>query len=140
MLWKHFGSSRIRDGDISKGKCMVDMTSSELRVKSSELHRKTHNSQLTTHNSLTYRKAGVDVEGADVWLARMRPLIRSTTRSEVLADRGQFAGLFRLAKGRYHDPILGKNRDGSHLLSENKRQMPWLTKHDPIQNLNRGKA
>src|SRR3989338_3754050 len=60
---------------------------------------------------ITYQKAGVDVEGADRWLARMRHLIRSTRRPGVLEDRGQFAGLFRLA-ARYRDPVLVASTEG----------------------------
>ncbi len=62
--------------------------------------------------AVTYRKAGVDVEGTDAWLARMRPLIHSTKRPEVLADRGQFAGLFRLASHQLQDPVLVASTDG----------------------------
>ncbi|MBI4598088.1 MAG: phosphoribosylformylglycinamidine cyclo-ligase [Candidatus Omnitrophica bacterium] len=61
---------------------------------------------------ITYRKAGVNVEGTDRWLARMRPLIRSTPRRGVLPDRGQFAGLFRLADLKLRDPILVSSTDG----------------------------
>ena len=42
----------------------------------------------------------------------MRPLIRTTRRPEVLTDRGQFAGLFRLASRRYRDPVLVASTDG----------------------------
>ncbi|MBI2104047.1 MAG: phosphoribosylformylglycinamidine cyclo-ligase [Candidatus Omnitrophica bacterium] len=59
----------------------------------------------------TYRASGVDVEGADAWLSRMRPLIRTTRRPEVLADRGQFAGLMRLPGG-LRDPVLVASADG----------------------------
>ena len=62
--------------------------------------------------TVTYRQAGVNIEAADGWLERMRPLIRSTRRAEVLPDRGQFAGLFRLASSRYRDPVLVASTDG----------------------------
>ena len=42
----------------------------------------------------------------------MRPIIRSTRRPEILADRGQFAGLFRLARLRLRDPVLVASTDG----------------------------
>ncbi len=58
-----------------------------------------------------YRRAGVDIEAADAWLSRMRPLIRATRRPEVLADRGQFAGLMRLPAG-LRDPVLVASADG----------------------------
>lgn len=63
-------------------------------------------------NGATYRKAGVDIEKADAWLVRMRPLMRSTRRPGMLADRGQFAGLFRLASLRMRDPVLVASTDG----------------------------
>lgn len=60
----------------------------------------------------TYRESGVNIAAADGWLARMRPLIRSTSRPGVLPDRGQFAGLFRLSSARLRDPILVASTDG----------------------------
>ena len=42
----------------------------------------------------------------------MRPLISTTRRPEVLADRGQFAGLFHLTPSRWRDPILVASTDG----------------------------
>lgn len=60
---------------------------------------------------VTYRSSGVDVEGADGWLARMQPLIRTTMRPEVLKDRGQFAGLMRLPRG-LREPVLVASTDG----------------------------
>lgn len=62
--------------------------------------------------SATYRAAGVDIEAADGWLSRMRPLIRTTRRAGVLPDRGQFAGLFRLASSGVREPVLVASTDG----------------------------
>jgi len=59
-----------------------------------------------------YQRAGVDIAAADDWLKRMHPLIRSTHRAGVLPDRGQFAGLFRLASLRMRDPVLVASTDG----------------------------
>ncbi|MBI3021913.1 MAG: phosphoribosylformylglycinamidine cyclo-ligase [Candidatus Omnitrophica bacterium] len=73
---------------------------------------RTPHSALRILNGVTYHQAGVDIEAADAWLSRMRPLIRSTHRSGVLPDRGQFAGLFRLAATRLRDPILVASTDG----------------------------
>ena len=52
------------------------------------------------------------MEAADRWLARMRPLIRSTPRLGTMPDRGQFAGLFRLSSLRLRDPVLVSSTDG----------------------------
>ncbi len=65
-----------------------------------------------TQTLMTYRKAGVDVEGADAWLSRMRPLIRTTRRAGVLPDPGRFAGLFGLKTLRLRDPVLVASTDG----------------------------
>ncbi|MBI3312193.1 MAG: phosphoribosylformylglycinamidine cyclo-ligase, partial [Candidatus Omnitrophica bacterium] len=62
--------------------------------------------------SVTYRQAGVDIEAADRLLGRLAPLIRSTHGPEVLPDRGQFAGLFRLPSRRFQEPILVSSTDG----------------------------
>ena len=75
--------------------------------------RRTQDGARPSRNGVTYRSAGVDIEAADGWLSRMTPLIRTTRRSEVLTDRGQFAGLFRLPAGRYHDPVLVASTDGA---------------------------
>ncbi len=61
---------------------------------------------------LTYRQAGVDIEAVDSWLAQLGALIRSTTRPEVLRTRRPFAGLFRLGRGRWRDPVLVASADG----------------------------
>lgn len=66
----------------------------------------------TTRARLTYRRAGVNIAAADGWLKRMAPLIRATRRPEVLPDRGQFAGLFRLPAGRWREPVLVASTDG----------------------------
>ena len=70
------------------------------------------NPQSTIARGVTYRTSGVDIDAADAWLSRMRPLIRSTRRPGVLSDRGQFAGLFRLAASRLRDPVLVASTDG----------------------------
>ncbi len=90
------------------------MRNAEFGVRNEKRNRRvrfrTPHSALRT--ALTYRSSGVDVEGADAWLARMRPLIRSTRRPELLEDRGQFAGLFRLKSLRLRDPVLVASTDG----------------------------
>ena len=62
--------------------------------------------------TVTYKRAGVDVEGADAWLSRMRPLIKTTSRAGILADRGQFGGLFKFAPNGMREPVLVASTDG----------------------------
>ncbi len=60
----------------------------------------------------TYREAGVDIDAGDELVDRIRPLVRSTFRPEVLADLGGFGGLFGLQAGKYHEPVLVSGTDG----------------------------
>ncbi len=49
----------------------------------------------------TYRRAGVDLEAAAEAVTLIRDLAASATRAEVTEGVGGFAGLFRIAEGRY---------------------------------------
>src|ERR1044072_1766051 len=60
----------------------------------------------------TYRQAGVDIEAGDEFVRRIRPLVRSTFRPEVLTDLGGFGGLFRFDSARYREPVLVSGADG----------------------------
>lgn len=65
-----------------------------------------------SNGTITYRTSGVNVEGADAWLSRMKPVVQSTWRGGILPDLGQFAGLFRLKSLNYKDPVLVSSTDG----------------------------
>src|SRR5262249_8948170 len=60
----------------------------------------------------TYREAGVDMNAGDEFVDRIKPLVRSTFRPEVLTDLGGFGGLFRLQSKQYEDPVLVSGTDG----------------------------
>ncbi len=60
----------------------------------------------------TYREAGVDIDVGDEFVDRIKPLVRSTFRPEVLADLGGFGGLFGLQAGKYKEPVLVSGTDG----------------------------
>jgi phosphoribosylformylglycinamidine cyclo-ligase len=60
----------------------------------------------------TYREAGVDIDAGDEFVDRIKPLVRSTFRPEVLTDLGGFGGLFRLQAKQYDDPVLVSGTDG----------------------------
>ncbi|MEP6887941.1 MAG: phosphoribosylformylglycinamidine cyclo-ligase [Nitrospirales bacterium] len=60
----------------------------------------------------TYKQAGVDINAGDEFVNRIKPLVRSTFRPEVLTDLGGFGGLFRLQASRYTDPVLVSGTDG----------------------------
>ncbi|MCP9469301.1 MAG: phosphoribosylformylglycinamidine cyclo-ligase [Nitrospira sp.] len=60
----------------------------------------------------TYREAGVDIDAGDAFVDRIKPLVRSTFRPEVLADLGGFGGLFGLRAEQYKEPVLVSGTDG----------------------------
>lgn len=60
----------------------------------------------------TYREAGVDIEAGDKFVDRIKPLVRSTFRPEVLTDLGGFGGLFGLRSDKYKEPVLVSGTDG----------------------------
>ncbi len=61
---------------------------------------------------LTYRKAGVDIDAADDFIRLIKPLVRSTTRAEVLGGIGGFSGLFKPRLRGMKDPVLVSSTDG----------------------------
>jgi phosphoribosylformylglycinamidine cyclo-ligase len=60
----------------------------------------------------TYARAGVDIGAGEQAVDRIRPLVASTARPEVVGDLGGFGGLFELATGRYRRPVLVASTDG----------------------------
>lgn len=59
-----------------------------------------------------YRESGVDIEAGNELVRRIKPMVRSTFRPEVLSDLGGFGGLFKFQAGRYADPVLVSGTDG----------------------------
>src|SRR5437667_53356 len=57
-------------------------------------------------DSMDYKKSGVDIEAGNEVVRRIRPIVRSTFRREVLTDIGGFGGLFRFDSKAYRDPVL----------------------------------
>lgn len=60
---------------------------------------------------MDYKDAGVDVEAGRAFVDRIRNLVNSTARSEVLGKLGAFSGFFELPSG-YHQPVLVSGTDG----------------------------
>ena len=60
----------------------------------------------------TYRESGVDIDAGDEFVDRIKPLVRSTFRPEVLTDLGGFGGLFGLRAEKYKEPVLVSGTDG----------------------------
>lgn len=60
---------------------------------------------------MDYRQAGVDVEAGRAFVRRIREMVASTHRPEVMGGIGGFSGLFQLPTG-YREPVLVAGTDG----------------------------
>ncbi len=61
--------------------------------------------------SYSYRDAGVDIDAGDALVERIKPLVKRTQRTEVLAGIGGFGALVELPAG-YRRPVLVSGTDG----------------------------
>jgi phosphoribosylformylglycinamidine cyclo-ligase len=63
-------------------------------------------------NESAYKKAGVDINAGAELVDRIKPLVKSTSRSGVLSNIGGFGALFDLKETGYKDPVLVSSTDG----------------------------
>ena len=62
--------------------------------------------------AMTYRKAGVNIDEADRFIAKIKPMVRSTVRPEVMGTIGGFSGLFAPRLRGMRKPVLVSSTDG----------------------------
>jgi phosphoribosylformylglycinamidine cyclo-ligase len=60
----------------------------------------------------TYKDAGVDIDAGNTFVNLIKPLVKATSRPEVMADIGGFGGLFSLNTNKYTNPVLVSGTDG----------------------------
>lgn len=60
----------------------------------------------------TYKESGVDIDAADLFIQRIKPLVKKTERPGVLGGIGHFAGLFVPDLKKYNNPVLCASTDG----------------------------
>ncbi|MBW4055126.1 MAG: phosphoribosylformylglycinamidine cyclo-ligase [Proteobacteria bacterium] len=60
----------------------------------------------------TYKDSGVDIAAGNHFVNLIKPLVKATSRPEVLADIGGFGGLFALNTSKYKNPVLVSGTDG----------------------------
>ena len=77
----------------------------------------------------SYKSAGVDIDRANRFIDLIKPLIKSTSRKEVMGSVGGFGGLFHLDMARYRDPILVSSTDG---VGTKLKIAQMMDKHDTI--------
>jgi phosphoribosylformylglycinamidine cyclo-ligase len=61
---------------------------------------------------LTYKEAGVDIDEGMRFVEKIKPIIKSIHRPEVLTEIGGFSSLFSLGNDKYQDPVLVSSTDG----------------------------
>jgi phosphoribosylformylglycinamidine cyclo-ligase len=71
-----------------------------------------HESKPSNPTSLSYRDAGVDIDAGNALVERIKPIVKQTFRSGVLAGLGGFGALFELPLDRYREPVLVSGTDG----------------------------
>jgi len=64
------------------------------------------------NRTLTYKKAGVDIDEGERFVRLLSPLVKKTFRPEVITDIGSFSALFNLDLRRYKKPVLVSGTDG----------------------------
>ena len=79
-------------------------------------------------DALTYRAAGVDIDAGNALVERIKPLVKRTSRPEVMGGLGGFGGLFNLG-GKYKEPVLVSGTDG--VGTKLKLAQQWK-RHDTI--------
>ena len=67
---------------------------------------------MSDRTRMTYKGAGVDIQAGNRFVDMIKPLVKSTSRPEVLTDIGGFGGLFSLNKDKYRSPVLVSSTDG----------------------------
>lgn len=63
-------------------------------------------------SSENYKKAGVDIDEAERFIKKIKPLLKKTERPEVLGQLGGFGGLFKPSLQRLKAPVLVSSTDG----------------------------
>ncbi|NJD91091.1 MAG: phosphoribosylformylglycinamidine cyclo-ligase [Geobacter sp.] len=61
---------------------------------------------------ITYKDSGVDIDAGNRFVNIIKPLVKATSRPEVMADIGGFGGLFSLNSAKYKNPVLVSGTDG----------------------------
>jgi phosphoribosylformylglycinamidine cyclo-ligase len=77
----------------------------------------------------TYKDAGVDIDTANVFVERIKPLIKTTARKELISGIGGFGGLFRFDTAKMKNPVLVSSTDG---VGTKLRIAQSMDKHDTI--------
>jgi len=78
---------------------------------------------------MTYKDAGVDIDAGNKFVQLIKPLVKATSRPEVLTDIGGFGGLFSLHADKYQKPTLVASTDG---VGTKLKLAFMMDKHDTV--------
>jgi phosphoribosylformylglycinamidine cyclo-ligase len=78
---------------------------------------------------MTYKDAGVDIDAGNRFVEMIKPLVKATSRPEVMTDIGGFGGLFSLNSDKYKKPALVASTDG---VGTKLKLAFMLDKHDTV--------
>ena len=84
---------------------------------------------MSTDKPITYKDAGVDIDAGNHFVDLIKPLVKQTSRPEVLTDIGGFGGLFSLNNSKYQRPTLVAATDG---VGTKLKLAFMLDKHDTV--------
>ncbi|MEA3545194.1 MAG: phosphoribosylformylglycinamidine cyclo-ligase [Thermodesulfobacteriota bacterium] len=84
---------------------------------------------MNANKPITYKDAGVDIDAGNRFVELIKPLVKQTSRPEVLADIGGFGGLFSLNSSKYQRPTLVAATDG---VGTKLKLAFLLDKHDTV--------
>jgi phosphoribosylformylglycinamidine cyclo-ligase len=79
--------------------------------------------------SLTYQKAGVDIDKAKRFIKKIKKITKEAPRSGVIAGIGGFSGLYSLDVNNYEKPVLVTSTDG---VGTKVKVACMMGKHDTI--------
>ena len=79
--------------------------------------------------AITYKDAGVDVEGGNRFVKKIAPYVRSTFTKNVLADIGGFGSLFAADFREMEEPVLVSGTDG---VGTKLKVAQMMNRHDTI--------
>lgn len=84
---------------------------------------------MTDKKCSRYAESGVDIDKANDFVERIKPLVAATFQRGVLTGIGGFGGLFALGGDRYKDPVLVSSTDG---VGTKLKIAELCNKHDTI--------
>jgi phosphoribosylformylglycinamidine cyclo-ligase len=78
---------------------------------------------------IRYKDSGVDIDRANSFVERIKPLIKATSRREMMSGIGGFGGLFHLDISKNRDPVLVSSTDG---VGTKLKIAQMMDKHDTV--------